>query len=739
MGILPRRRLAAAPAEPATPQTVAKGASGRYNTHGFLDLDEINTGLRGRQGLARFDEMWRTDSDVRKSLTLIVSAMVAGTWDVQEPGDENEPASEEEQRATELVRFALFEAMRPKLPAHLWTALTVAGRFGFAPFEQVWKLADWQGREVWVPDTLDLRLPRSVDRFEQDGSKLAAIEQFAPGTRDGVAISKTHIPASDLVFYRFGAEGDNWEGQSLLRPAYKHWKYKAAIERIQVMGIERTALGVPTGYPPQGASEDQLDAFAEFLENVRASDATFFMAPGPRADHTNPGEGWIWEFVTPGASQGDSKAIPDALKYHSDKIAGSVLQEFMRQGMDKVGTNATADTQQDPFLKLCEAIVTIVVEDTINEQLIPRLVDLNFTVDRYPTLSCSLIDATTLTELATYVKTLSDAGALRPEPTLEAFLRERADLPEADEAAIKAKADEEAAQAQADAELAHAHAVQQIQAKGQTAPPKQMSLEDMPDAIRTLARQDRDLKPHEADMQLDRIEAAIDGARSRFESAAGPHVLQLARELALEARAGDRIAAADPPEPLITALVTELAALYQTGKATVRDELIAQATGYSTPVTLAAFDRGDVGASAIERLRARAVAAADAIRAAIVQALHRTALHRGTGPADLQLAAERAASGALRAAAQDHAAGALNAGRADQADADSDMIAGSYYTSLLDGNRCTHCARADDDVLRPLDDPVRLAHVPPNPDCQGGARCRCMEAFRFKSEAAAAV
>jgi hypothetical protein len=108
-----------------------------------------------------------------------------------------------------------------------------------------------------------------------------------------------------------------------------------------------------------------------------------------------------------------------------------VLEEFMRQGMDKVGTNATADTQQDPFLKLCEAIVSMVVEEPWNDQIIPRIVDLNIDGypdggNRYPKLSCSLIDSTTLTELADYVKQLADAGALRPEPRLEAFLRSSA-------------------------------------------------------------------------------------------------------------------------------------------------------------------------------------------------------------------------------------------------------------------------------------------------------------------------
>ncbi len=738
MALLPRRRrtLAQQAQGQAKPSTEAEGGSGRFNSTGFLDFDEINPNLRGRLGFEAFDKMWRTDADCRKALTMVVAAMVAGNWDIEAPGDDEAPTTDAEQRATELVRYALFEAMSPKLPAHLWTALTVAGRCGNAPFEQVWRLDSFEGKDAWVLDTLDLRLPRSVDKYNQDGHRLASIEQFFTGRPDK---PRSLIEAGDLVFYRFGAEGDNWEGQSLLRAAYKHWKYKDAIERIQAMGIERSALGVPTGYPPENASPEDKDTFEDFLSSVRASDATFFMAPGPHADNADNGQGWRWEFVTPGQSRGDSSVIPDALKHHGDKIAASVLQEFMRQGMNAgSGTNAAAGVQQDPFLQLCEALVTIVVEDAINEQLIPRIVDLNVSgVDRYPKLSCSLIDSTSLTELADYVQKLSSAGALRPEPRLEAFLRSRADLPEADEKAIEEKQQQEADQAAQDAASAHQQALELVAAKA-PAPSggRQMSLSQEL-TQRQLARADRPLKPHEAHMSLDRIESAIDGARAQFEQAAGGHVMDLARSLAQAAQDG-RVAPGDPPQELVDALTGEMRRLYDTGRQTVREELMNQAhAAYSLDGN--PFDAKNLTVGALDRLKARAVAAADAIRAAIALALHRTSLHKGAGPADLQLAAERAATAALRGAAQDHAAAALNAGRVDQADEDADQIAGAYYTSILDGNRCRDCASADDDVLRPLDDPVRLAHVPPNPGCYGGGRCRCLESYVFKSEAPASA
>lgn len=59
------------------------------------------------------------------------------------------------------------------------------------------------------------------------------------------------------------------------------------------------------------------------------------------------------------------------------------------------------------------------------------------------------------------------------------------------------------------------------------------------------------------------------------------------------------------------------------------------------------------------------------------------------------------------------------------------QIRGARYTALSDA--CPACAAADDDVLRPLDDP-RLAV--PNPACES-VECRCMLFYEMADEAEA--
>lgn len=235
-------------------------------------------------------------------------------------------------------------------------------------------------------------------------------------------------------------------------------------------------------------------------------------------------------------------------------------------------------------------------------------------------------------------------------------------------------------------------------------------------------------------MELDAIETAIEGARERIEAAGREPALALVREYVRLALAGEA-QPAGAPEELVEALERELRALYETGRETVRRELDRQ-----RPLEAETFffERDEEAErERLERLRRRAQLAATTITGRIWQAIMRIALGRQPTPAAVQAAGEAEAQAALRAEAQLNASGALNEGRTFEAEVHADEIAGARYTSILDSNRCEACAAADDDVLRALDDPVRIERIPPNPACHGGGRCRCMEFFQLKEEAPA--
>lgn len=717
MGLIDRFRTSKQPAKKP------RGESGRGHVDGYLQLDELNTDLHGERGLEVFDKMYWTDPDVRKNLWMIVNLLAGATWTVVPFGGDD--ATDTDKEAAEFVEWALFENMRPGWKGHLAEALPVGLRSGFAPFEHLWERTEWNGRDVLAPKKLDLRLPRTITRWNQQDGELVSIQQQ-------LMSGEVTLPADDLLYYRFGAEGDNWEGRSMLRPAYKPWYLKDQIERLDAIKMERQAVGTPVCYPPKQATPDQLSAMEDVMINLRSGDQGYVLMPGPRAATMDgeTGQEYGWELEILGAKQSESSDTKPSLDYHSDKIAAALLAEFMRlgQGGAAGGSRAVGEVQQNPFLQAAEAL-SAVVESVANDGLVARMVALNFEVDGLPSLVMSMVDEASLNDIATFVGDLVEKNVIHADNELEDFLRDRADLPPAEADARQQR--EETAKAGAEA----------LKNAGNTPPKAPMDPEPpeeepadvhpTPEADETPVdveppRWGRELRAWEMYMSLEEIDTAVTQARDRFQEAAGAEARAVAGAYAVAALAGKN--KPKPGKELVAAIDAELQRLYRTGRSTVADELDRQRSKpAASPMVVA-------DAEAQRRLKRRAQLAADSVEARIWQASSRSILQRGGDLPAAQAAAEAEAVAALKAEANLHASAALNEGRSDQADDQSDEIAGSRYTSILDTNRCAPCSNADDDVLRPLNDPVRLARKPPNPQCEGGDRCRCMEAFQLKEE-----
>lgn len=707
------------------PQTRARGNSGRWHTDGFLQYEELNVDLQHPAGCVVYDRMWRTDPDVRRVWGMWCNPIIAGTWQIEPYGGDD--ADEQGRQDAELVRWALFDHLRGGLTGHLSEALPTL-RHGFAPFEQVWHTATWDGGAVLVPEYLGLRVPRTIQRFLQDDrEQLDALEQF---TADGGLVL---MPASDLVYYRVGAEGDNWEGLSPLRAIYKPWYLKDGMEKLDAVAQERHAVGIAVLYPPTQVNDTAaLDELEAAIEGLRGGETAHLVMPGPKAgEGAEDGQGWLFEMQGMGSvTQGGRSAQP-SLQYHTDKIAAGLIAEFMRLGQSGEGARATADVQQDPFYVAVEGFTSTIIEPPL-QALAERIVRVNRgDRDGFPQVRMSLVDATSLSELADYVQKLSSAGALAADDPLEDYLRERGDLPPADPQAreMRKQQAEEDRQLQADAMRAKARGgaagdEQDGTQQASTAP-------GTPDGGRSLfARQDRPARHWEQQMSLDAIEDALNEARDRFAKAGADAARQHARQVAAAVAAG-RAPSVKAPQELVAALEQVLTDLYTLGRVTVRDELARQ--GARLPDSYA---RGKVA----RMIARRAAAAARAVAAAVARRVEQVDLqHDGAGEADLQAAGEQTAAATLRAEGQLHAGPAVNMGRSDEADEHADLIRGARYTSILDASRCEMCALADDDVLRPLDDPVRLSRRPPNAACHGGDRCRCLEFYEMTEEAPASA
>lgn len=818
MGLINRIRASGPP--PVQPDAEPLSVSGRGHVDGFLQLEELNVALQGRQGLEVFDRMFRTDGDVSQVVRLVVNPIVAGTWEVAPLG-----GSDADQQAlddAEFIRWVLFENMSPNLRGHFTECLPVLFRSGFAPFEKVWEVTDYQGKKVTVPRSLQLRLPRTIYRWKQDKwGGLEAIEQYLPvpkaqviagpnvarpgdpvlqgpdymqtvvddaAIQDPTIITDTRqpdyrqtvwMPMASLLYYRIGAEGDNWEGMSMLRPAYKHWLFKDSIERMDAIAQEKEALGLPVCYPPMGATPQQLDAMETILGNLRTNSQGYVLMPGPKASTTGTGtpqvygNGWLLEYLKMG-SEGSGRNPQPSLQYHTNKIAAAFIAEFLRTGTALTGGGAgrEAPFEQDPFLLAVEGIVGL-LEEIINDQLVAPIMAYNRPNSKgAPKVRMSLVDATTISELADFILKLVQVGALLPDQNLEDFLRARADLPPSDPELVQERGglddslrrevmmgkngspagtngpagsetggsatgtkgvdNKDKAGASANGNggppskppaptSAHDIMTQRAVAKDKATGGKRLAA-DNPDQPPYMPGSQRiRWRPqayYELAVDLDGIEDHFDAAPQRFLDSGSLQTHNHARKVT----ESYPTRLTEHPE-LCQTLSQCLQDSYNYGAQTVSDEIAKKGENMAYALDAAWQPR----ASMDERAQHATTEVLDAMHHA-----HAHAKLSGLSMADRQRAAEKAGVIALKKAGRTHALAAFNQGRNERMlDAlGDDKKWGFVYTAILDANTCDHCAEMDDGKVRSIDDPVLVDNMPPNPHCdsaQGahGNQCRC--------------
>ena len=95
------------------------------------------------------------------------------------------------------------------------------------------------------------------------------------------------MPADRLVFYSHEREGGLWQGQSMLRSAYKNWMIKDRLLRVDAMRHERNGMGVPIVETPPSASPALMAEANRLAQQYRAGDASGGDA-GRHETHTRP-------------------------------------------------------------------------------------------------------------------------------------------------------------------------------------------------------------------------------------------------------------------------------------------------------------------------------------------------------------------------------------------------------------------------------------------------------------------
>jgi hypothetical protein len=720
-------------AAPKRPDLTEFGGSGTTAFGGFI-REEYLSELTGQKAAEVYDIMRRSDAQVRMTLRAIKLPILQAEWHC-------EPSKDDEEKGQEIAQFCervLLQGGSGTWRETLNHALLMLD-FGFSPMEKVWEIRDrpevLKGtsapeKVTWLRK-LAPRLPRSVYRWvglDKEGASLTGIEQQL---RMGGFRTVT-IPIEKLVIFTLDKEGDNWEGISLLRSAYKHWWVKEMLEKIDAGGHERSAMGVPVATVAEGPNTTDPEKWAKLkseltsiLSHVQANEKSFFIET----------PGITFRLEVPGGGSGSrNQGVLESINYHNRMIAANILGQFMELGNTQSGSRAVASEQRGPF-DLQLLAVAASVGETIERFCLRELVDYNFGPrPGYPTLAPRDITETSQEPLARILKDLIVAGTIIPDEKLEEWLRQVNDLPPADvnsRRQLPTQNVSEPTMPPEETELCHsqhAHSYQQEPS--------------------TFWREPTDKERFVAFAQ---IKYDLDQAKTVFLSDVGETANEIAEELVQDAvrLVGegdiDRLLALKPAkvQKLASRIRGELSPLVAYGRQTVTEERERATAGKPAPI-IAERQTGIRGYASKWKKRTsqgiltwqqvkaqrRAEAIAEALDAAITDEglrLIRAGVDEEAALAALQDIATKTSERSVLYAAGLLVSEAFSMGRGAQIqeEVESGGVVKGIYSALLDDAVCEQCAAMDGQEFSP-DDPDFDKYAEGNPDCYGGDRCRCL-------------
>ncbi|GAA1812496.1 phage portal protein family protein [Nesterenkonia flava] len=386
------------------------------NTTYEVDPLEENRELRFPQSIPVYDRMRSQDGHIESIISAITLPVLKADW--QLTGDVKPevmalvrdslgiPAAGEARARNLGYGISWREHVSQCAATLLWA--------GFMPFEQVYVVDEATGR-VHLRK-LAPRPPRTITNIEvgQDGG-LEAIYQTPVWSPGASLLEEKRITVDRLVMYTHRKEGADWTGRSMLRSSYKHWLIKDVLLRLDAQAAERGSMGIPVvNYDKP--EEKQLAE--DIAENLRAGATAGVALPQSMK-------------LTIIGVQGNTVDLVPRIRYHDQEIARSALAMFLDITSNENGSRALAEPILEVFMDSVQAFADGIAE-TATEHIVRDLVRLNFGDEEpYPELVAGDLKAARGIAVD-HLKTLVDAGIIRPDDKLEDHQRSQYGLPERD-------------------------------------------------------------------------------------------------------------------------------------------------------------------------------------------------------------------------------------------------------------------------------------------------------------------
>ena len=417
------------------------GSTGLRRSGGTV-FEEFLVNLRGLRGARIYREMADNDPTIGSMLFAIEKVITRLEWRVDPFSDNSKDGdiSPEDKEVAAFVESCLHD-MSESWDSALSQMLSMLV-FGYSYHEIVYKVREGDnenpqrkskfndGRIGWRK--MPIRAQETLFRWmmDDDGG-IQGMVQVDPSS-GGIH----EIPIEKALLFRTSSQKNNPEGRSILRNAYRSWYFKRRIEEIEAIGIERDLAGLPVAYvPPEflssTATAEQASVLASIqniVTSIKRNEQEGIVMPSMYDDQGHK----VFDLVllsSGGSRQFDTDKV---IQRYDQRIAMSILSDFILLGSDRVGSYALGTSKMDLWSMSVDSIAKNIAE-VINQHAIPRLLKLNgMDVSRAPYLTYGEVSHVDLNEIAGFVGNLVQTGAIVPDPKLEEYLRDLAGLPPAE-------------------------------------------------------------------------------------------------------------------------------------------------------------------------------------------------------------------------------------------------------------------------------------------------------------------
>ena len=383
---------------------------GVRQTGGWIMQDPL-VQLQARRGIREFMEMSLNDATIGGVLFAIEQVVRQVEWDVLGMGDED-PV---DRKAKDFLRSNM-DDMSLSWDDFITDSLSFLP-YGWSLSEEVYKLRLGKTTNKKTNSKFSDGMI-GWQRFQHIHQSTWGRWNFSEKTNELMSFTQQHpntfqildpIPMDKLIHFRTKHCGGNPEGQSIMRNAWRSWRFKKLFEEIEGIGIERDLAGLPSLTPPAGFDwEDPQNAnivawAREFITHVRRDEYEGILLPSPE---------WVFELVTTGGRrQFDTTAI---VNRYDKRVVMSMLAQFLMLGMERIGSFALVKSLSDLWLTAIDGYVKGMVS-VINRGPVRHLFELNPEFDGIdlPKIAASKINVPDLADFSKMIEVVSaeDGGA----------------------------------------------------------------------------------------------------------------------------------------------------------------------------------------------------------------------------------------------------------------------------------------------------------------------------------------